>query len=184
MLLQRLEQGDLQASQELYDLVYADLRRRADRIVGNRAGTIQATALVHEAWLKLRGPEAQGLKSRGHFLGVAAKAMRSVLVDHARAKAASKRSGGENVELVEMLTAYEERALDVVGLNDALDQLNELDPRLARIVELRFFAGLTIEETAEAMDIGRATVERGWNVARVWLRSKLGDADGPESDEH
>ena len=183
VLLGRVERGDRQAAAELYEIAYAELRERAGRLLGREAGgTLQATVLVHEAWLRLNDGAERGLKSRAHFLGVAAKAMRSVLVDHVRAKGAEKRGGRrERLLLDEGLAIYEERALDVVALNEVLDRLARLDERLARIVELRFFGGLSIEETAEVLGVGHATVERGWTAARAWLRGHLrdGGVDGP-----
>lgn len=185
VLLQRLKGGDESAGQALFEVVYGDLHGRAQRMLGGGAGhTLQATALIHEAWLKLDHAGARP-NDRGHFLAVAAKAMRSVLVDHARAKAAAKRpSSGARVLLDEALAVYSTRVPDVLELHDELERLAELDERSARIVELRFFGGLSIAETADVLGLGHATVERGWQSARAWLASRLGpdDSDSPGGD--
>lgn len=181
-LLQRVERGDEDAADELYTVLYADLRERAGRLLGpGPEATIQATALVNEAWLKLRSPSAEAWKSRAHFLGVAAKAMRSVLVDHARAKGTRKRGGKRRVLLDQAVAVYEERAIDLAALNEGLEQLAALDERLSKVVELRFFGGLSIEEAAVALGVSEATVSRRWTTARAWLHSTLtgGAADGP-----
>jgi len=189
VLLERLRGGDEDAGAALFQTLYGDLHARARRLIGPAAGhTLQATALVHEAWLKLdRAGVPDG--DRGRFLAVAARAMRSVLVDHARARAAEKRPGSRpRLVLDEALAVYAERVPDVLELHDELERLAELDPRGARIVELRFFGGLTIEETAEALELGHATVERGWQSARAFLAARLVDgAGGPsggQSDAH
>ena len=187
MLLARVERGDERAADELYQVAYRDLRARAGRMLGAGAGgTLQATALVHEAWLRLRGAAGDSVKSRAHFLGVAAKAMRSVLLDHVRGRNADKRGGGaEREALDEAVLAYEERAIDIVALNDALEQLAALDERMARIVELRFFGGLSNEEVGSVLGVSVATVERRWSAARAWLRGHLdapiGDGGGDRS---
>lgn len=179
-LLARLQDGDSSAGEELYRLLYADLRGRAGVLVAsNPDGTLQATELVNEAWLKLREPAARGpggerWDGRAHFLAVAAKAMRSVLIDHARARKTDKRGGTvERVVLDETLAVYEGRAIDIIALNDALDELGEMSERLARIVELRFFGGLSSKETAAVLEVSTATVERGWASARAWLHVHL-----------
>ncbi|QDU65383.1 ECF-type sigma factor [Engelhardtia mirabilis] len=182
VLLQRLKGGDESAGEALFEVVYGDLHDRARRMLGSGAGhTLQATALIHEAWLKLDHAGSDP-GDRGHFLAIAAKAMRSVLVDHARAKSAAKRPDSrQRVLLDEALAVYADRVPDVLELNDELDRLAELDARLARIVELRFFGGLSIAETADVMQLGHATVERGWQSARAWLASRLGpDGAGPK----
>ncbi|HLU39889.1 MAG TPA: ECF-type sigma factor [Planctomycetota bacterium] len=170
-LLQRMAGGERAAADELYAVLYDELRERAGRLMaGDRGHTLQPTAVVHEAWLKIAGG-AQDYGSRAHFLGVAAKAMRSVLVDHARAGRADKRGGGrERVPLDDAVALFETRVPDLVELDDLLDRLAAIEPELARIVELRFFAGLSIGEAARALGISTATVERGWRTARAWLR--------------
>ena len=180
-LLERLSAGDAEAAGELLPLLYAELRRVAGRAMGSERAdhTLQPTALVHEAYLRLVGSEVR-FESRAHFVRVAARAMRNVLVDHARARAAQKRGDGhERVPLDDVLAAYEERQLDVVTLHDAVERLLEIDEDLGRLVELRYFAGLTIEETARVLDVSTATVERSWRVARLWLRRELGAGEDP-----
>lgn len=188
-LLERVRAGDEEASAELFELVYGDLRSRAQSLLsGGSPNTLQATALVHEAWLKLRGP-ADDFRDRSHFLAVAAKAMRSVLIDHLRARGALKRGGGrssEDVErrllLEEAIEVYSSRVPDMLELHDELERLAELDERLAQLVELRFFGGLTVDEVAEVQGVGRATVERDWRAARAFLAARLRPeaGDGPE----
>ena len=180
LLLQRMESGERDASEEVFRRVYDELRSRARRLSKDASSTLQATAVVHEAWLKLSGGVGSDWKSREHFVGVAAKAMRSVLVDHARARKAAKRGGGaQRLELDEAVRTFESRSVDLLALDDALRRLAELDPELARVVELRFFAGLTIAETARVMEVSTPTVERSWRTARTWLRADLGGADEP-----
>jgi len=183
ILLQRMEGGDSAASEQLLSLLYKELRRVADRLMGREreAHTLQPTALVHEAWLRLiPGSQATpNYSDRQHFVSVAATAMRHVLVDHARARDAQKRGdGGTPVSLDGVIASFEERSLNVVALDEALERLTAKDPELGRIVELRFFAGLTIAETAKVVGVSTPTVERRWRVARMWLRSEL-----PESGE-
>ena len=176
-LLRAWGAGDADASAELMPLVYAELRRQARRAL-RREGegrTLQATALVHEAWLRLDGQHDARWESRTQFLAVAAQMMRRVLVDHARTRRALKRGGGgTQVTLSEAdhaVAASDD--VDVLALDDALARLATMDPRKARLVELRYFAGLTIPEAAETLGISLATVGREWAVARMWLRREL-----------
>lgn len=175
--LARLCRGDRAAGDELFRLVYGELREMAGGFMrrGQKGETLQPTALVHEAFLRLvEGEPAEGWESRAHFLGVAAKAMRSVLVDHVRAKQAQKRGGSSaRVPLDDLVDELQQSGSDLVSLDDALQALAQLDGELARVVELRFFGGLTIEETARVMGISTATVERAWRTARLWLRDRL-----------
>jgi RNA polymerase sigma factor (TIGR02999 family) len=175
--LARLRAGDARAADDLFRLVYEELRGLAGRYLAgaNGAPTLQPTALVHEAFVRLVHAEpGDGYASRAHFMGVAAKAMRSVLVDHVRAKRAQKRGGAfERVPLDDLVDELEQQASDLVALDDALVALAELDPDLARLVELRFFGGLSIEETARVLGTSTATVERSWRTARTWLRDRL-----------
>jgi RNA polymerase sigma factor (TIGR02999 family) len=183
VILQRLGQGDAGAEAELLALVYAELRGMADaELRGERVDhTLQATALVHEAWLRLVDGSATDWTGRAHFYGAAARAMRQVLVDHARARGAAKRGGGRaRTPLDESLALYESRALDVLALDEALQRLAAADARAARIVELRFFGGLEIAEIAAALDVSVPTVERSWRMARAWLRAEL-DPDEAEA---
>lgn len=158
-------------------LVYDELRGLAARLMGQRGGhTLQATALVHEAWLKLARREraGDGWDGRAHFLAVAARAMRQVLVNHARDRGAQKR-GGEamRVTLDEAIGAVEVDAVEVLALDDALQRLAQLDPRQAKVVELRSFGGLSIEEVATALGVGLTTVKADWRFARAWLRREF-----------
>lgn len=175
-LLDRIRAGDSAATDELAPLLYGALHRIASEWMGSQPGdhTLQPTALVNEAWLRLFPREvAQRFEDRGHFLKAAACAMRSVLVDHARAKRSQKR--GENqkpLPLDAALEVFEEQSLDVVALSDAIDRLESYQPELAKVVELRFFGGLTIQETAEALGVSTQTIDRRWRVARLWLQAE------------
>lgn len=182
VLLRAAAEGDRQASDQLLPLVYEELRKLAstnmNRESGRGAGqTLQPTALVHEAFMRLVGSDAQGWNGRGHFFGAAALAMRRILVERARARNAQKR-GGERVkvELREDAVAVDpcqdlgdERSGELLALDRALDTLRALDERAAQIVMLRYFAGLTIEQTAEAMGLSPATVKKSWAFSRAWL---------------
>lgn len=178
LLLQRMEGGDGAASEELYALLYRELRHVAGRLMGREGSdhTLQPTALVHEAWLRLMGASeaTPSYRDRQHFVRLAARAMRHVLVDHARERGSQKRGDGWTpVPLDGVIAGFEERSLDVLALDEALSRLADLDAQLAQIVELRFFSGLTIAETARVLGVSTPTVERGWRVARLWLRSEL-----------
>jgi RNA polymerase sigma factor (TIGR02999 family) len=176
--------GDVQSpgapAGRLVTEVYAELRRIADRYVKReRAQSVQATELVHEAYLRLAKDASRPWRDRTHFVAIAAISMRRLLVERARARAASKR-GGSRVQVTleeKLLTGGDEAsAVDLVALDRALDGLAALDPQQARIVELRFFGGLSVEETAEALSISPATVKRDWTVAKAWLlRAIQGD---------
>ncbi|MBD3162500.1 MAG: sigma-70 family RNA polymerase sigma factor [Candidatus Latescibacteria bacterium] len=175
-LLRRLEEGDDQAAEELLPLIYQELRSIAGRLMAGerKAHTLQATALVHEAWMRLLGGSEPGSANRQHFLRLAARAMRRVLVDHARAKRADKRGGGKAPQpLDEALAAYEDRPEDLLALDEALTRLGEKDEELLRIVELRYFAGLTLEETAEQVGKTVRQVHLAWGFARGWLKREL-----------
>lgn len=179
-LLERLNSGDEAAGDALAPLVHAELRRLADDLMRRQpAGhTLQPTALVNEAWLRLARDGEAAWRDHRHFFRVAAKAMRSILVDHARRKAALKRAGaGLRVPLDEALEAYERRSIDVVAVDEALERLAAIDGDLVRLVELRFFAGLSIPETARVLDVSTPTVERGWRTARALLQIQLSGDD-------
>jgi RNA polymerase sigma factor (TIGR02999 family) len=174
-LLRRWAEGDAGARDELLPLVYDELRAVAARHLARerRAGTLQATALVHEAYLKLVDHERMQWQGRAHFFAVAAQVIRRILVDHARSRSAQKRGGdGVRVELDDDLPVAE-RGLDLLRLDDALSRLARLDPTQGRLVELRYFGGLTLEETAEVLGSSPATVKREWSFARAWLRREL-----------
>ena len=160
----------------LMPLVYAELRRIAARYISRerRGQTLQATALVNEAFVRLSNEQTRAFASRTHFLAIAALSMRQILVQRARAKAAAKRGGAPaRVTLDEGLAVSAPSSVDVLSLNDALDRLAVLDPKLAHLVELRYFGGLTVEETAEATGVSPATVKRQWAMARAWLKRAL-----------
>ena len=176
-LLEELRNGNAEAFEALLALLYKDLRRIAGSYFrAEREGhTLQPTALVHEAYLRLvEHPDARW-ESRAHFLNAAAQVMRRILVDHTRARQAGKRGGAEvRVVLDEALASAPERDLDLVALDDALTKLAKTDLRLSRVVELRYFGGLTTKEVAEVLGVSVATVEREWATARAWLRVELG----------
>ena len=179
-LLERAREGDAKAMDAALEHLYDEIKAIAQYRMRacSPAHTLQPTALVNEALLRLVGRQ-EPWESRGHFLGVAARAMRSVLADHARARGAAKRGGGRGREPLDAATAwFEERRLDLLALNEALDRLAELDPRACRVVELRYFAGLSKDEIAQVMGISRATVGRDWSLARGWLARELGQ-DAP-----
>jgi len=178
-LLQAWGRGEQAALDQLLPLVYQELRRQAARQLRNQpvGHTLQATALVHEAYLRLVDRPSAEWQGRAHFFGVAARAMRSILVDHARARRATKRGGQARQLTLGAADVLGDRVpeseVDVLALNEALTRLAELDPRQAWVVELRYFAGSSIEETAHILGISHATVEREWRTARLWLRREL-----------
>lgn len=168
--------GDPEALEQLLPLVYAQLRRLAHgRLRHERSQhTLQTTALVHEAFVRLVDQRRAGWESRGHFFAIAAQMMRRVLVDYARRRKGQKRGGGiPRVALEGVPVAAEEAAPDVLVLHDALEALANRDPRRAQMVELRFFGGLTIEETAEALRVSPGTVMRDWTLAKAWLQREI-----------
>ena len=175
-LLGELSKGKPEAADRLIPVVYNELRRLADSYMRReREGhTLQATALVHEAYMKLVEQRSVNWQSRAHFFGIAAQIMRRLLVDHARGRLRDKRGGGQFlVPLDDALVFSPEQSSAMVELDGALDRLAAMDPRQARIVELRFFAGLTVEEAAEVMGISPKTVKRDWSVAKAWLHGEL-----------
>lgn len=175
-LLSDLEQGDSKAEAKLMPLVYEHLRRIAAQCFRRErpGNTLQPTALVHEAYLRMMQPGKRQWKNRAHFFGIAALAMRQVLVDHARANLAQKRGGRpEKVILDDMLIYEPARAAALLDLDDALSRLKELDERQSRIVELRYFAGLSVKETAEVLHVGQTTVKDEWKLAKAWLQREL-----------
>jgi RNA polymerase sigma factor (TIGR02999 family) len=158
------------------ELLYDDLRSLADRYLRGRSAesTLQTTALVHEAYLRMARQAPGAWKDRSHFVAVAATAMRQILVNHVLARRAAKRGGGSvRVELDHALGLFTERAPDLVALDEALKRLSAMDETQGRVVELRFFGALSIEETAKVLGISHATVEREWSSARAWLRREL-----------
>ncbi|MCB9852605.1 MAG: sigma-70 family RNA polymerase sigma factor [Phycisphaerales bacterium] len=178
-LLARVNDGDSTAANALLPLVYAQLRAIAGSYFRGEPAdqTLQPTALVHEAYLKLvKSPESDW-QSRMHFCAVAATAMRQILQDRARRRRAEKRGGDAQREPLtdQLQTPANGATLDVLTLNDALEKLEKLSPRKSRIVELRFFGGLTIEQVAKVLDVSHTTIENEWRVARAWLSRELGE---------
>lgn len=175
-LLSRLAEGDRSVVPRLMPLVYDELRRLARSYMQQerRDHTLQPTALVHEAYLRLIEQRETTWKNRAHFFGVAAQLMRRILVDHARSHLRSKRGGElEKVSLDEAFVFSTDRSAELVELDGALNRLENLDARQCKVVELRFFGGLTVDEAAEALRISPRTVEREWNFARAWLYLEL-----------
>lgn len=175
-LLLDWSKGDRHALEELMPLVYGELRRLAGSYLSRERSdhTLQSTALVHEAFLRLVNQREVQWRNRAHFYGIAAQMIRRILVDHARLQHAGKRGAGAiKIELDEGMAVSQQKELDLVGLDDALHRLAELDERQSRIVELRFFAGLSVEETAEVMQLSAATVKREWSSARAWLYREM-----------
>jgi RNA polymerase sigma factor (TIGR02999 family) len=176
-LLAGVENGDAAAMNQLVPLVYEELRRLARRhMAGQRRGhTLQTADLVGEAYLKLVNVNGTGWKNRVHFFAVASRAMRSVLVDYARRRGYAKRGGNPvKVSLSEADQISEQKTAEVIAVDEALGRLASLDPRKAQIVELRYFSGLSIEETAQVLDLSSRTIKREWRWARAWLYRELG----------
>jgi RNA polymerase sigma factor (TIGR02999 family) len=168
--------GDKEALDKLVPLVYDELRRQAARYLRReRVGhTLQTTALIHEAYLRLIDQKNVHWQNRAHFFGIAAQLMRRILVDHARTKKRAKRGGSDvRVSLSEATLQTQGQDLDIVALDEALERLAEIDEQQSRIVELRFFSGLTVEETAEVLSISTATVKRDWSMAKAWLHREV-----------
>jgi RNA polymerase sigma factor (TIGR02999 family) len=170
-ILNAIEQGDVKAAEELLPLVYEELRRLASRKMSQEqtGQTLQATALVHEAYIRLVGTENQNWSNRGHFFAAAAEAMRRILIENARRKLRRKRSGQHRVDLEEVDITIEDPSTNIIALNEALAKLAKEDSIKADLVKLRYFAGLTIEQTAKILEISRATTERYWSYARAFL---------------
>jgi RNA polymerase sigma factor (TIGR02999 family) len=182
-LLTAIERGDPHAVGQLWPLVYDELRRlAAAQMAGERAGhSLDATALVHEAYLRLAGDAAAGFANRRHFFAAAAQAMRRILVEHARGKGRQKRGGRrrEHPDLDDL--AADGPAEDLLALHDALEQFAAHDPVKARLVELRFFAGLTLEQAAECLAISLSTADRAWRYARAWLYTAMAGDDSEKN---
>ena len=182
-LLVKWKEGDQQAVHALLPLVYEELRRLAHQYLRKeRPGhTLQSTALVHEAYLRLEKQGEVKFENRAHFMAICAQLMRQILVEYARRRGAAKRDGGYKLSLDDVVVSAKGRDLDLVALDDALTQLSKLDAQQSRIVELRFFGGLSIEETSEVLGISSATVKRDWATARVWLLHEMSKNISPES---
>jgi RNA polymerase sigma factor (TIGR02999 family) len=177
-LLARWNGGDPQALKDLLGVVHDELRRLASALLRHerRDHTLQPTELVHEAYLRLEGLREVSFEGRRHFYGAASQAMRRVLVDHARQRQAEKRGGPDvqRIPIDSVLTLPIDMRMDFIRLDDALSDLDRVAPEKARVVELRYFAGLSIEETADVLGISPATVKRHWTFARAWLAAALG----------
>lgn len=180
-LLRDFSGGNKDALDELLPLVYEELRAVANRYARRqrRDLTLQTTALVHEAYMRLIDQREVQWRDRAHFFAVAATAIRRILIDHFRGRLAAKRGGGrQRVTIEDATVASPGPRLDLLALDEALQRFAKMDPRKARTVELRFFGGLSIEETAEVLAVSHATVERDWNLARAWLYRELGREEG------
>jgi RNA polymerase sigma factor (TIGR02999 family) len=179
-ILSQIDSGDRSAAEQLLPLVYDELRKlAAAKLANEKPGhTLQATALVHEAYLRLLGPMGadQPWNSRGHFFGAAAEAMRRILIDGVRRKASAKHGGTlQRVDFEELQLAVPDRGLDLLALDEALDQLASRDTRKAELVKLRFFAGLSISQAANALGISESTADADWAYAKAWLRLQMAD---------
>lgn len=181
-LLHKWRAGDQEALQALIPFLYHELRRIAQHHLRQERPdhTLQGTALVHEAYLRLVKQGPSEIENRAHFLAVASRLMRQILVDHARAHRAAKRGGGLKLELQEGMALQKEQDLDLLALDDALNELARLDPRQSSIVEMRFFGGLSIEDTAEVIGVSRTTVKREWATARAWLLREMSRREARE----
>jgi RNA polymerase sigma factor (TIGR02999 family) len=178
LLLANLARGSSSAAEQLFPLVYRELRKiAAVQMRGERNDhTLEPTALVHEAFLRLVGAADLQPSSRAHFFAIAAQAMRRILVDHARRRRAQKRGAGARpTPFTDAANPDANPDSYIVAMNEALDELAVVDPRQARIVELRFFGGMTIEETAALLEVGHATIERDWKLAKAWLHRRIQD---------
>ena len=179
-LLTRWTEGSQEALEQLIPLLYQELRQLAHRHIRQERspGTLQSTALVHEAYLRFAKQGLPTVENRRHFIGVASRLMRQILVDHARERNAAKRDGGLRVEMDESFLGPNSIDIDVIALDGALTELEKLDPRQCRIIELRFFGGLSVEETAACLGVSTATVKRQWSTARAWLSRELAGTSG------
>ena len=177
LLLAQLREGNREAANDLIPLIYNELRRMAGSYMQHeRPGhTLQATALVHEAYVRLAGEQQGPWQNRAHFFAIAAHTMRQVLLDHARRRHAGKRGGNNarKVEIDEVLLIAEDKLEDVIAIDEVLERLALIDPRQSRLVELRYFAGLSVEEAAEVMSVSPRTIKREWRSAKAWLHREL-----------
>ena len=182
-LLVRWSEGDAAAREALIPVVYQELRRLAGKcLAGQQHQTLQSTALVHEAYLRLAGQSSLRAENRAHFFAIAARLMRQILVDHARSRGAAKRGFScITLSFDEAIGLPQKSEIDLVALNDALNHLNMMDPRQSQIVDLRFFGGLSIEDTSQVMEISPATVKREWSIARLWLQRELRRSEAHDS---
>lgn len=175
-LLKRWSSGNESAFDDLMPIVYDELRRMAKGYMNRQDSghTLQTTELIHEAYLKLAGSEARDLKNRAHFFGVAAKAMRHILVDYARSKSSEKRGGDrQRISMVENQFVSDEKSDEIVALDEAMSKLDELDERKSKVVEMKFFGGLTVEEISKVLKVSAMTVKRDWSFAKTWLSKEI-----------
>jgi len=182
-ILNAIEEGDARAADELLPLIYEELRvLAAQKMARERPGqTLQATALVHEAYIRLVGSESQDWSGRTHFFAAAAEAMRRILIENARRKKRLKRGGGQDrVEIEPSDLAIEGPSDDIIALDEAISRLAEEDGEVADLVKMRYFAGLTLEQAAELLGIGRRTADRYWAYARAWLYKEIAKGDAAE----
>jgi len=186
-LLRNWSDGDKQAQEHLFQIVYDELHRQAARYLRHEHPglSLQTTELIHEAYLRLIDHQHVEWQNRLHFYALAATVMRHILVDHARSRQAAKR-GGSNIRLPldEAMVVLPGQDLDFVALDEALNRLAKIDPQQGQIVELRFFSGLSVDETAEVLGVSDRTVKRDWNVAKAWLRRELSKETGGENPHH
>jgi RNA polymerase sigma factor (TIGR02999 family) len=180
-LLVAWNRGDEAALERLVSIVYAELHRLARRHLARENGqALQTTALVHEAYLRLVGQRSVHWQNRSHFYAIAAQMMRRILTDHARARLSERRGGGApHLPLDAAAEVSAARGEQLVALDEALGRLAEIDPRKSRVVEMRFFGGMSVEETAEALGVSKVTVMRDWNTAKAWLQREVERAGGP-----
>jgi RNA polymerase sigma-70 factor, ECF subfamily len=183
-LLADLRRGDGKALEKLTPLIYDELRRIAHRFVQRERNghTLQTTALVNEAYIRLAGNDQQRWQDRAHFLAVTAQVMRHILIDYARRRRTTRHGGeAQTVPLEEAALMPEERAANLVALDEALDELKQLDPRKSDVVELRYFGGLSLEETASVLGVSLMTVRRDWRAAKAWLFRRVSNEDDPRN---
>ena len=180
-LLQHWVQGDEQALNDLVPVVYQELRRLAHYYLQSERAdhTLQSTALVNEAFARLLGAQPAELQNRAHFIAVASRLMRQILVDHARGRRASKRDGGRRIDIEELVELPNGGDAELIALDDALNELSRMDERQAKIVEMKFFGGLSAPEISRVLGLSRATVDRDWSTARVWLHQQMSRAASP-----
>jgi RNA polymerase sigma factor (TIGR02999 family) len=181
-LLEQMADGDAEAAESLMPLVYDRLRLLAKKLLAQESPshTLQPTALVNEAYLRMVGQTQVDWKGKTHFFAIGARMMRRILVDHARRRLSKKRgSGGHRIELAEDLCVSHRNNEDIMAIDQALEKLSALDPRQAQVVELRFFGGLTVDEVAEVLGVSKRTVESDWTMLRAWLRRELSGETAP-----
>jgi RNA polymerase sigma-70 factor, ECF subfamily len=180
------QQGDQSALKKLTPLIYDELRRMAHRYVQHERNghTLQTTALVHEAYVRLAGQETPEWQNRSHFFAVTAQVMRHILIDHARRRRYLKHGGQfQQVSMEQASLMSEDRAAELIALDEALDELKNFDPRKSKVVELRYFGGLSLEETAQALEISVMTVRRDWRAAKAWLFRRMQNRDADASPQ-